>query len=123
MYQASKYLPKFGKNSHSDNFSTERDQPYKEGKQTPLASPGVKATTNLNFHNRSENSNHGEHHPHYLIQNLDTNLLQKNKQRAKMKLKRKRRKDFHTATTPNDLNIEELMYRAKEWIRIAAARV
>ena len=34
-----------------------------------------------------------------------------------------RRKDFHTATTPNELNIEELMYRGKEWIRIAAARV
>ena len=61
MYQASKYLPKFGKNSHADIFSAERDQPYKEGKQTPLASPGVKATTNVNFHNRSENSNHGEH--------------------------------------------------------------
>ena len=65
----------------------------------------------------------------YLIQNLDTNyLLQKNKQKEKLKLKkkkkkRKRRKDFHTATTPNELNIEELMYRAKEWIRIAAARV
>ena len=65
----------------------------------------------------------------YLIQNLDTNyVLQKNKQKEKLKLKkkkkkRKRRKDFHTATTPNELNIEELMYRAKEWIRIAAARV
>ena len=62
----------------------------------------------------------------YLIQNLDTNYLpQKNKQKEKLKLKkkRKRRKDFHTATTPNELNIEELMYRAKEWIRIAAARV
>ena len=42
MYQASKYLPKFGKNSHADIFSAERDQPYKEGKKTPLASPGVK---------------------------------------------------------------------------------
>ena len=41
----------------------------------------------------------------------------------KKKRKRKRRKDFHTATTPNELNIEELMYRGKEWIRIAAARV
>ena len=62
----------------------------------------------------------------YLIQNLDTNyLLQKNKQKEKLKKKKKkkRRKDFHTATTPNELNIEELMYRAKEWIRIAAARV
>ena len=65
----------------------------------------------------------------YLIQNLDTNyVLQKNKQKEKLKLKkkkekRKRRKDFHTATTPNELNIEELMYRVKEWIRIAAARV
>ena len=70
----------------------------------------------------------------YLIQNLDTNyLLQKNKQREKLEIKkeklkkkkgkRKRRKDFHTATTPNELNIEELMYRGKEWIRIAAARV
>ena len=63
----------------------------------------------------------------YLIQNLDTNYLpQKNKQKEKLKLKkkkRKRRKDFHTATTPNELNIEELMYRAKEWIRIAAVRV
>ena len=64
----------------------------------------------------------------YLIQNLDTNyLLQKNKQKEKLKLKkinkREGRKDFHTATTPNELNIEELMYRAKEWIRIAAARV
>ena len=70
----------------------------------------------------------------YLIQNLDTNyLLQKNKQREKLEIKktkknqkkrkRKRRKDFHTASTPNELNIEELMYRAKEWIRIAAARV
>ena len=70
----------------------------------------------------------------YLIQNLDTNdLLLKNKQREKLEIKkgkikkkkrkRKRRKDFHTATTPNELNIEELMYRAKEWIRIAAARV
>ena len=69
----------------------------------------------------------------YLIQNLDTNyLLQKNKQKEKLEIKkeklkkkrkRKRRKDFHTATTPNELNIEELMYRAKEWIRIAAARV
>ena len=70
----------------------------------------------------------------YLIQNLDTNdLLLKNKQREKLEIKkgkikkkkrkRKRRKDFHTATTLNELNIEELMYRAKEWIRIAAARV
>ena len=64
----------------------------------------------------------------YLIQNLDTNYLpQKNKQKEKLKFKkkrkRKRRKDFHTATTPNELNIEELMYRVKEWIRIAAARV
>ena len=69
----------------------------------------------------------------YLIQNLDTNyLLLKNKQREKLeikkeklkkKIKRKRRKYFHTATTPNELNIEELMYRGKEWIRIAAARV
>ena len=69
----------------------------------------------------------------YLIQNLDTNyLLQKNKQREKLEIKkekkkkkrkRKRRKDFHTATTPNELNIEELMYRGKEWICIAAARV
>ena len=63
----------------------------------------------------------------YLIQNLDTNYLpQKNKQKEKLKKKKKkkkRRKDFHTATTPNELNIEELMYRAKEWIRIAAARV
>ena len=67
----------------------------------------------------------------YLIQNLDTNyLLQKNKQREKLEIKkkkkkrkRKRGKDFHTATTPNELNIEELMYRGKEWIRIAAARV
>ena len=62
----------------------------------------------------------------YLIQNLDTNyLLQKNEQKEKFKLKKKKkrkgRKDFHTATTPNELNIEELMYRAKEWI--AAARV
>ena len=61
MYQASKYLPKLGKNSNADIFSTERDQLYKEGKQNPLASPGVKATTNLNFHNKSENSNHDEH--------------------------------------------------------------
>ena len=60
----------------------------------------------------------------YLIQNLDTNYLpQKNKQKENKKKKRKRRKDFHTATTPNELNIEELMYRAKEWIGIAAARV
>ena len=63
----------------------------------------------------------------YLIQNLDTKYLpQKNKQKEKLKKKKKkkkRRKDFHTATTPNELNIEELMYRAKEWIRIAAARV
>ena len=66
----------------------------------------------------------------YLIQNLDTNYLpQKNKQKEKLKEKKekkkkeKERKDFHTTTTPNDLNIEELMYRAKEWIRIAAARV
>ena len=72
----------------------------------------------------------------YLIHNLDTNyLLQKNKHREKLEIKkeklkkkkkkrkRKRRKDFHTATTPNELNIEELMYRGKEWIRIAAARV
>ena len=61
----------------------------------------------------------------YLIQNLDTNYLpQKNKQKEKFKKKKKkRRKDFHTATTPNELNIEELMYRVKEWIRIAAARV
>ena len=61
----------------------------------------------------------------YLIQNLDTNYLpQKNKQKEKLKKKKKkRRKDFHTATTPNELNIEELMYRVKEWIRIAAARV
>ena len=66
----------------------------------------------------------------YLIQNLDTNyLLQKNKQREKLEIKkkkkrkRKRGKDFHTATTPNELNIEELMYRGKEWICIAAARV
>ena len=64
-----------------------------------------------------------------LIQNFDTNfLLQKIKQKEKLKLKkktkqRKGRKDFHTATTPNELNIEELMYQAKEWIRIAAARV
>ena len=61
MHQASKYLPKFGKNNYADIFSTERDQPYKEGKQNPRASPGGKATTNLNFHNRSDNSNHGEH--------------------------------------------------------------
>ena len=63
----------------------------------------------------------------YLIQNLDTNyLLQKNKQKEKLekkKRKRKGRKDFYTATTSNELNIEELMYRGKEWIRIAAARV
>ena len=67
----------------------------------------------------------------YLIQNLDTNYLQqKNKQREKLEIKkkekkrkRKRGKDFHTATTPNELNIEELMYRGKEWICIAAARV
>ena len=70
----------------------------------------------------------------YLIQNLDTNdLLLKNKQREKLEIKkgkikkkkrkRKRRKDFHTATTPNELNIEELTYRGKKWIRIAAARV
>ena len=70
----------------------------------------------------------------YLIQNLDTNyLLQKNKQKErkirnkkrkiKKKRKRKGRKDLHTATTSNELNIEELMYRGKEWIRIAAARV
>ena len=61
----------------------------------------------------------------YLIQNLDTNYLpQKNKQKEKLKKKKKmRRKDFDTATTPNELNIEELMYRVKEWIRIAAARV
>ena len=43
------------------HFQHRRDQPYKEGKQNPFASPGVKATTNLNFHNRSENSNYGEH--------------------------------------------------------------
>ena len=59
--QSSNGAVKFGKNSYADIFSTESDQPYKEGKQNPLASPGVKATTNLNFHNRSENSNHGEH--------------------------------------------------------------
>ena len=70
----------------------------------------------------------------YLIQNLDTNyLLQKNKQREKLeikkeKLKKKKKKKekkrfSHSHNTKRTEYRTELMYRAKEWIRIAAARV
>ena len=76
MFQASKYLPNFGKkNTHSDILSTERDQPNKEENRLPSLLLG-ESQQQINFHNKSENSNHGEHHPYYfrglyLIQNFD----------------------------------------------------
>ena len=62
----------------------------------------------------------------YLIQNLDTNyLLWKNKQKEKLKLKKKKEKKrfSHSHKNKRTEYRTELMYRAKEWIRIAAARV
>ena len=66
------------KNTHSDILSTERDQPYKEENRLPSLHLGERQQQ-INFHNKSENSNHGEHHPYYfrdlyLIQNLDRNF-------------------------------------------------
>ena len=48
----------------------------------------------------------------YLIQNFDMKyLLQKNKKKIKNRNKKNFKNiDFHTTTTPNELNIEELMY-------------
>ena len=49
----------------------------------------------------------------YLIQNFDMKYLpQKNKKKIKIRNKKIKKKkiDFHTTTTPNELNIEELMY-------------
>ena len=39
--------------------------------------------------------------------------------------KKKEKENIFTqpCTTPNELNIEELMYRAKEWSCITAARI
>lgn len=50
-------------------------------------------------------------------------IFYRNKQKAKFKTKKKKhnmkereRKHFYTTTTPDELSIEELMYRAKEGI-------
>ena len=50
-------------------------------------------------------------------------IFYRNKQKEKFKTKTKKhnmkereRKHFYTTTTPDELNIEELMYRAKEGI-------
>ena len=50
-------------------------------------------------------------------------IFYRNKQKAKFKTKKKKhnmkereRKHFYATTTPDELNIEELMYRAKEGI-------
>ena len=50
-------------------------------------------------------------------------IFYRNKQNAKFKTKKKKhnmkereRKHFYTTTTPDELSIEELMYRAKEGI-------
>ena len=71
MYQASKYLPKFGKNSHSDNFSTERD--YKEGNKHPSLHINVVVARRVHYKDyfMIPKSLQGL----YLVQNLDTNYL------------------------------------------------
>ena len=47
----------------------------------------------------------------------------KKKKNYRDEKKERERKHFHTTTTPNELNIEELLYRAKEWSCITAARI
>ena len=43
--------------------------------------------------------------------------------KIKLESKKGKKKHFNTTTTPNELNIEELMYRGKEWSCITAAKV
>ena len=90
MHQASKYLPKFGKKTLTQTFSAQKEISLIRGGETdPLASPEG-TQQQINFHNRSKNSNHGEHHPYYfrglfLIQNLTTNFyLHKMKKEQKL---------------------------------------
>ena len=97
MHQASKYLPKFGKKTLTQNFLTQKEISLIRGETEPLASPEG-TQQQINFHNRSKNSNHVEHHPYYfrgryLTQNLDTSyLLWKNKSKKLEIIKKKKKK-------------------------------